>query len=101
MGQRRERICFHELFKKNILQGFPGSVQGCAPLSAIPEAEDRQQCKGPAGSHSKEEMDYYLEIANRCGLLISGGSDFHGKSFKSDIELGTGKENNIRIKKNT
>ena len=50
-------------------------------------------------SHSKEEMDYYLEIANRYDLLISGGSDFHGKTVKSDIELGTGKDNNIRIKK--
>ena len=50
-------------------------------------------------SHSKEEMDYYLEIANQYGLLISGGSDFHGKSVKPDIELGTGKDNNIKIKK--
>ena len=50
-------------------------------------------------SHSKEETDYYLEIANRYGLLISGGSDFHGKTVKPDIELGTGKDNNIRIKK--
>ena len=50
-------------------------------------------------SHSKEEMNYYLEIANKYGLLISGGSDFHGKSIKPDIELGTGKNNNIRIKK--
>ena len=50
-------------------------------------------------SHSKEEMDYYLEIANQYGLLISGGSDFHGKTIKPDIELGTGKDNNIRIKK--
>lgn len=50
-------------------------------------------------SHSKEEMDYYLEIANKYGLLISGGSDFHGKSVKPDIELGTGKDNNIKIKK--
>lgn len=50
-------------------------------------------------SHSKEEMDYYLEIANRYGLLISGGSDFHGKTVKPDIELGTGKNNNIKIKK--
>lgn len=50
-------------------------------------------------SHSKEEMNYYLEIANRYGLLISGGSDFHGKSVKPDIELGTGKDNNIKIKK--
>ena len=50
-------------------------------------------------SHSKEEMDYYLKIANKYDLLISGGSDFHGKSVKPDIELGTGKNNNIRIKK--
>ncbi|MBR3660837.1 MAG: PHP domain-containing protein [Bacilli bacterium] len=50
-------------------------------------------------SHSKEEMDYYLEIAKQYGLLISGGSDFHGKTVKPDIELGTGKDNNIMIKK--
>lgn len=50
-------------------------------------------------SHSKAEMDYYLEISNRYGLLISGCSDFHGKTVKPDIELGTGKDNNIRIKK--
>lgn len=50
-------------------------------------------------SHSKEEMNYYLKIANKYGLLISGGSDFHGKTIKPDIELGTGKDNNIKIKK--
>lgn len=50
-------------------------------------------------SHSQEEMSYYLEIANKYDLLISGGSDFHGKTVKPDIELGTGKNNNIRIKK--
>ena len=50
-------------------------------------------------SHSQEEMSYYLEIASKYDLLISGGSDFHGKTVKPDIELGTGKNNNIRIKK--
>ena len=50
-------------------------------------------------SHSQEEMSYYLEIANKYDLLISGGSDLHGKTVKPDIELGTGKNNNIRIKK--
>lgn len=49
-------------------------------------------------SHSKEEMDYYLKIANKFNLLISGGSDYHGKLVKPDIELGTGKNNNIKIK---
>ena len=50
-------------------------------------------------SHTKEEMEYYLEIANKYNLLIGGGSDFHGKNVKPDIELGSGKNNNIKIKK--
>lgn len=49
--------------------------------------------------HTKEEMEYYLEIAHRYNLLISGGSDYHGKTATSDIELGSGKDNNIKIKK--
>lgn len=50
-------------------------------------------------SHTKEEIKYYLEIANKYNLLISGGSDYHGKTIKPDIELGTGKNNGIKIKK--
>ena len=50
-------------------------------------------------SHSKEEMQYYLKIANQYNLLISGGTDYHGKTVKPDIELGTGKNNNIQIRK--
>ena len=49
--------------------------------------------------HSKEEMDYYLDIANRYNLLVSGGSDYHGKLLKPNIELGTGQNNNLKIKK--
>ena len=49
-------------------------------------------------SHSYYEMEYYLNIANKYNLLISGGTDFHGKSIKPDIELGTGCKNNIKIK---
>lgn len=50
-------------------------------------------------SHSKGDMQFFLEIANKYNLLISGGSDYHGNSVKPDIELGTGKNNNIKIKK--
>lgn len=50
-------------------------------------------------SHSKEEIKFYLDIANKYNLLISGGSDYHGKLVKPDIELGTGKNNNLKIKK--
>ena len=49
-------------------------------------------------SHTEEEMKFYLEIANRYNLLISGGSDYHGTSVKPDIELGTGRNNNLKIK---
>lgn len=48
-------------------------------------------------SHTEEEIKYYLEIANKYNLLISGGSDYHGPTVKPDIELGTGK-NNLKIK---
>lgn len=50
-------------------------------------------------SHTREEMKYYLEITKRYNLLVSGGSDYHGKTVKPDIELGSGKNNNIKIKK--
>lgn len=49
-------------------------------------------------SHTKDEMKFYLEIANKYNLLISGGSDYHGPSVKPDIELGTGKNNNLKIR---
>jgi len=51
--------------------------------------------------HSKatlEETSMYLEIANLYDLLISGGSDYHGLCVKPDIFLGSGKNNNLKIK---
>lgn len=38
--------------------------------------------------HSKEETEKYLGLANKYNLLISGGYDYHGKSVKSNIEIG-------------
>lgn len=52
-------------------------------------------------SFTKDESLYYLEIANKLNLLISGGSDFHGKSIKPDVEIGTGKNNNLHIRQLT
>ena len=51
-------------------------------------------------SHTQEEINYYLSIANKYNLLVSGGSDYHGKMVKPEIELGTVK-NNLKIKKLT
>lgn len=47
--------------------------------------------------HSKEETEKYLEIANKYNLLISGGSDYHGKSVKPDVDIG--KTSNGKIKR--
>lgn len=41
-------------------------------------------------SHSDDDINFYLDVANRYNLLVSGGSDFHGKSVKPNIELGNG-----------
>ncbi len=37
--------------------------------------------------HSQGQVNYYLELAQKNGLLVTGGSDFHGKG-KPDIKLG-------------
>lgn len=42
--------------------------------------------------NSKEDERKFLEMADSYGLLVSGGSDFHGAN-KPDIQLGTGKGN--------
>ena len=43
-------------------------------------------------THTEQDTITYLRLANELGLLISGGTDFHGKN-KPDIRLGTGKGN--------
>lgn len=45
--------------------------------------------------HSIQEKNRLMEVAEKLSLIITGGSDFHGKN-KEDIHLGTGK-NNIAI----
>lgn len=49
-------------------------------------------------SHSLEERNNYLEIAQKYNLLVSGGSDYHGPLIKPNINIGTGK-NNLKIKR--
>ena len=49
-------------------------------------------------THTKEDVEKYLNIADKLGLVISGGSDYHGINTKPDIELGYGKNNNLKIK---
>jgi predicted metal-dependent phosphoesterase TrpH len=46
--------------------------------------------------HKPGDVQHYLEVANRYGLAITGGSDFHGAN-KPRIRLGTGYAGNLAI----
>ena len=46
--------------------------------------------------HSPENVAYYKSLAERFGLGITGGSDFHGGN-KPLISLGTGCRNNLNV----
>lgn len=50
-------------------------------------------------THSESDTKQYIDIANKLDLLISGGTDYHGPNVKADIEIGTGKNNNVKIKR--
>jgi predicted metal-dependent phosphoesterase TrpH len=46
--------------------------------------------------HSPEQTELYRQLAARHGLLVTGGSDFHG-AVKPEIQLGTGRRGNLRV----
>lgn len=47
-------------------------------------------------SHSAEQMRELKALAEKLGLITTGGSDFHGEN-KPDIKLGTGRKNNVQV----
>jgi 3',5'-nucleoside bisphosphate phosphatase len=46
--------------------------------------------------HTAEDVEMYRSIAREWNLIATGGSDFHGDN-KPGIELGTGRNHNVRI----
>jgi len=42
--------------------------------------------------NSDEDTENFIRLADKHGLLVTGGSDFHGK-YKPDIEIGRGRGN--------
>jgi predicted metal-dependent phosphoesterase TrpH len=46
--------------------------------------------------HKPGDIRHYLDVANRYGLAVTGGSDFHGAN-KPRIHLGTGTAGNLSI----
>jgi len=37
------------------------------------------------GKYSQEMIQHYLSLAERLGLLVTGGSDFHGKDYLENV----------------
>ena len=46
--------------------------------------------------HSPAQTELYLRLSADNGLLVTGGSDFHGAA-KPEIQLGTGRDGNLHI----
>jgi len=46
--------------------------------------------------HGPRETELYLGLARKYGMLVTGGSDFHG-AVKPEVMLGTGHGGNLRI----
>jgi len=46
--------------------------------------------------HGPREVELYLELARKYGLLVTGGSDFHG-AVKPGVRLGTGCNGNLHV----
>lgn len=46
--------------------------------------------------HARRDTEQYLGLAERFGLMVTGGSDFHG-DVKPGVLLGTGYAGNLRI----
>jgi predicted metal-dependent phosphoesterase TrpH len=46
--------------------------------------------------HGPREVELYLELARKYGLLVTGGSDFHG-AVKPNVRLGTGSDGNLCV----
>jgi predicted metal-dependent phosphoesterase TrpH len=44
------------------------------------------------GVYSREQTEAYVTIAARHGLIVTGGSDFHGPHVKPGVLIGTGKD---------
>jgi predicted metal-dependent phosphoesterase TrpH len=47
--------------------------------------------------HDERDTEYYVELARRYGLPVTGGSDFHGEKLKPGVRLGTGYKGNLHV----
>ncbi|HLI84816.1 MAG TPA: PHP domain-containing protein [Bryobacteraceae bacterium] len=75
----------------------PVRVRGDVP-ALLPElcAMGMNAIEAYHSDHSPADTELYLGLAARHGLLVTGGSDFHGAA-KPGVSLGTGLRGNLHI----
>jgi 3',5'-nucleoside bisphosphate phosphatase len=75
----------------------PVRVRGDIP-ALLPELCDAgmNAIEAYHSDHTSLDTERYLALARRYGLMVTGGSDFHG-SVKPGVRLGTGCGNNLKI----
>ena len=75
----------------------PVRVRGDIP-ALLPELCDSglNAIEAYHSDHSRRDTEQYLDLAKRYGLMVTGGSDFHG-AVKPGVLLGTGNAGNLRI----
>lgn len=75
----------------------PVRVRGDVP-ALMPElhAAGLNAIEAYHSDHGPRETELYLGLAKRHGMLVTGGSDFHG-AVKPGVKLGTGYDGNLHI----
>jgi predicted metal-dependent phosphoesterase TrpH len=75
----------------------PVRVRGDVP-ALMPElcAAGLNAIEAYHSDHDAHDTEQFLGLAKRYGLMVTGGSDFHG-AVKPEVMLGTGCEGNLRI----
>jgi len=74
----------------------PVRVKGDVPAMMQELADDGMNAiEAYHSDHSPEDTELYLRLAKQYGLLVTGGSDFHG-AVKPSVRLGVG-AGNLRI----
>jgi 3',5'-nucleoside bisphosphate phosphatase len=75
----------------------PTRVKADVP-AILPELRDAglNAIEAYHSDHTRRDTELYLDLAKRHGLLVTGGSDFHG-AVKPGVTLGTGCAGNLHI----
>ena len=77
-----------------VLLGTPGGRLEDSMIHALKEM-GMLGIEAYYSGHTTAQREHYLKLASRHGLLVTGGSDFHGE-FKPQTKLGSGR-GNLRV----